>query len=1142
MIRKIFYLFICLATANLTHNQIKAQITQGGEPRTKTRKIHLQEIPAYTLPAIDREKLQKEDAERAKRGKELDRRFGVTFDVALNINQAGVWHQLSNGDRIWQLKIKAPGASSINLTFSSYFMPAGGDLFLIGQFNTIGALTSFNNQQDEKLGTGLIWGDWVVLEYYEPLSVRGAGKLEIGKATHGYRSPFSTLGWGESDFCEMNVNCPPGQAWQTEKRSIARIIDNGDVCTGALVNNTLQDGKPYFLTANHCYSASSTTWVFSFNWEAPTCITPTTPIPENQTISGSILRARASASDFCLFELSAKPPASFNVFYAGWSAQDVPSTSSTIIHHPAGDIKKISFDTDPAVSSGYGVSAPNDNSHWRIVNYEFETTTEGGSSGSPMFDQNHRIVGQLHGGPANCTNGSSDFYGKFSRSWADGTTPATRLRDWLDPQNTGQLAMDGFDPSCNRLLVKLPYQPNIDTVVKPIPYLWKVKNMDGDSTFRLVSGGYGGPSGKAFRLIAENFDPQGRKDTLIMAPVSVSRYKRIKFNFKYAYRRKASTLSDTLHLLVSQNCGSTFNKLQSWSGTDLVTDPDFGPGPFEPFDTLRWKSSQIELDSSFNRSEQLVFAFGLSSGNAGVLWLDQFRITGDTAKNKPFSRFEADKQFGCAGVQIQFSDSSLYNPTSRLWIFEGGNPATSTASNPLITYNSPGSYKVTLISNNEEGSDTLIMPDYVQVLQLGLTNTPFLQAFNGTGVFPPTGYILINPENNITWQKNDEVTAPNSLGGSLMFDNYSAPNVTGTRDVLYFPKVVTAGKNHLKMRFKLAYKAYTFLGTTSPDTLTIGFSTACGGNFKKLWKKGGTDLATAGAQTSIFTPVASDWTMVQLNLDSLLTYPEVSIGFENFFGYGNRIFIDDVFIDTVDNCPGAPQITVNRDSICIGNQLILSMDSLENATYLWSGPANFSATTRIATRTITALAQGGQYRGLVTKDGCTSPVTNQQIFAFNNPSVPTFSQNGNILTGPPGMSYYTWIVNGTDTLTSHSQTITAPYSGSYVLVVFNAARCSRNSQPVAVIVNSLLPQIADLGLSLYPNPTQGVVTLKWSQENKPEILGIFNAMGKTLELESKESIIEKNVKINLQSLPSGCYWLRIKNLDRIFVYPIQRVD
>jgi PKD repeat protein len=1133
-----FAALVCLSFCSLTG--LQAQITQGGEPLSKRKLISVSDVPAVSLPNVDVARLVAEDAQRALLGKEFDRRFGQTFDVSYSLENSGAWQNLPNGDRVWQLKINSEKAQSINLTFSKYNLPAGATLFLIGKLNTIGALTNFNNQADEKLGTGLVWGDWVQLEYYEPAYSRGLGKLEIGKATHGYKNPFSIMGWGESDFCEMNVNCPLGGPWQNEKRSIGRIIDNGDVCTGALVNNTLQDGKPYFLTANHCYSASSTTWVFSFNWEAPTCTTPSTPIPENETISGSTLKARLAASDFCLFELSSKPPASYKVYYSGWSALDVPSTSSTIIHHPAGDIKKISFDTDAAVSSGYGVSAPNDNSHWRIGNYEFETTTEGGSSGSPMFDQNHRIVGQLHGGPANCTNGSSDFYGKVSRSWADGTTPATRLKDWLDPLNSGALVLDGMDPACNRLLVRLPYQPNIDTVVKPLPHLWKVKNIHSDSTFQLVQGGFGDANGKAFRIIAENFDPAGRGDSLLLAPVSVSRYKKIKFNFKYAYRRKANTQSDTLQLLVSQNCGSSFTKLQEWAGSDLVTDPSFGPGPFEPADTTLWKSVLINLDSTYNRSEQLVFAFGFTSGNAGILWLDQFRILGDTAKNKPFTRFESDKKFGCVGSQILFSDSSLNNPTSRLWLFEGGTPASSTDPNPSVSYSTSGSFKVTLITTNEEGSDTLVKTDYIQILLLGQTPTPFLQDFSAAGTFPPTGYILLNPESNVSWQKNDAVTAPGSPGGSLMFDNYSNPNVTGNRDWLFLPKITTAGKSHLKMRFKLAYKAYTSFGSTSPDTLSIGFSLACGGNFKKVWKKGGTQLATAGSQTQIYTPVAADWALVQLNLDSLLIYPEVSIGLENLFGYGNRIFIDDLFIDTTDNCPLAPTITVNSDSICLGKTLVLGMDSLEGATYNWSGPPNFSANTRVVTRVITAVNQGGQYRGTVTKLGCTSPVTNQQIFAFNNPAVPTFTQAGNTLTGPASMTNYIWIVNGTDTLPEHTRIITAPFSGSYVLVVFNAAGCSNSSNPVNVVVISVNPILESSGIRAYPNPTSGLLLLESKTDEKFEILGLFNGMGKNMVEEIGLSSKGKGQVMDFTKLSSGIYWVRIQKSGSIFVLPIQK--
>ena len=89
------------------------------------------------------------------------------------------------------------------------------------------------------------------------------------------------------------------------------------------------------------------------------------------------------------------------------------------------------------------------NSEWQIEAWERLTTTEGGSSGSGLWDENHRIVGQLHGGQAACGNSINDYYGKFSMSW-DGngsTSSASRLSDWLDPQNTGVSTLDGWDPN-----------------------------------------------------------------------------------------------------------------------------------------------------------------------------------------------------------------------------------------------------------------------------------------------------------------------------------------------------------------------------------------------------------------------------------------------------------------------------------------------------------------------------------------------------------------------------------------------------------------------------------------------------------------------------------------------------------------------
>jgi V8-like Glu-specific endopeptidase len=249
--------------------------------------------------------------------------------------------------------------------------------------------------------------------------------------------------YGTSGSCNNNVNCPVGAAWQVEKRSVALILSGGSAsCTGVLVNNTANDGTPYFLTANHCYSSGATpSWVFVFNHETTGCTGSTGPT--NQTISGCTLRARRAGSDFCLVQLSSAPPQNYNVQYAGWDATDaVTVTSATGIHHPSGDLKKISFENN-AVPQGTWSGAET----WDVQQWD-DGITEGGSSGSPLFDQNHRIIGQLFGGASACSgsteNGQGDSYGRFGVSWDAGASPSARLKEWLDPGNTGALVIDGY--------------------------------------------------------------------------------------------------------------------------------------------------------------------------------------------------------------------------------------------------------------------------------------------------------------------------------------------------------------------------------------------------------------------------------------------------------------------------------------------------------------------------------------------------------------------------------------------------------------------------------------------------------------------------------------------------------------------------
>lgn len=420
---------------------VVAQISQGGKPLTFTSKALSNSIPVVTTTIIDKNKLAQEDVI-TDNIKEIPWRFGVEIPLKLSLINAGNWEVLPNGDRVWRLTIKVPNALSTNINYTKFYLPNKAKFFVFNKNGVLGAFTSNNNKTNLEFATSLLKGDEVTLEYYEPASVVGQGTIEIASVVYGYRDLFKQLkAFGSSGACNVNAVCD-NAIWGDEIRSVVMLLTAGNTrfCSGALVNNTLNNGVPYVLTAQHC--SPSTNNIFMFNYQSASC-TPSVDGPTTQTVVGATLIANDAPSDFHLVRLSSVPPLSYNVFYAGWNADNVPSNQSTGIHHPAGDVKKISHDADPVVESGFYATGID---HWQVLDWN-SGTTEGGSSGSPLFDQNHRIVGQLHGGDAACGNDAFDYYGKFSFSWNTNADTLKQLKHWLDPTNTGVTQINGFDPN-----------------------------------------------------------------------------------------------------------------------------------------------------------------------------------------------------------------------------------------------------------------------------------------------------------------------------------------------------------------------------------------------------------------------------------------------------------------------------------------------------------------------------------------------------------------------------------------------------------------------------------------------------------------------------------------------------------------------
>lgn len=420
--------------------------------------VPLRSVETITIPPIDREAVRVEDQERERRG--LPPRYAIPHQFSIRPRTHGTWEDVGPNLRMWRLRVTSEDASSLNFGFVRYYMPDGAKLLLYASdgSHTVGPYTNADNEAHGELWTPVVLSGDVVIEVTVPADRVRDMRLRLAYINVGYRG-FGEGLTREPGSCNYDVVCPIGDGWRDEISSVGVISTGGyTFCTGFMVNNTAQDGTPFFMTANHCGvdATNAASLVVYWNYESQDCgDLGGGSLDDNQT--GSYFRAAYASSDFTLVLLDDAPDSAYDVTYAGWDRTDEDPASAVAIHHPDADVKCISFEHDPCVTTSYtGTAVPGDGTHIRVIDWD-EGTTEPGSSGSPLFDQNHRVVGQLHGGFAACDNDESDWYGRFSVSWEGGGTSSTRLSDWLDPAGSGATRLDLYDPNASGLLVTPPW-------------------------------------------------------------------------------------------------------------------------------------------------------------------------------------------------------------------------------------------------------------------------------------------------------------------------------------------------------------------------------------------------------------------------------------------------------------------------------------------------------------------------------------------------------------------------------------------------------------------------------------------------------------------------------------------------------------
>lgn len=438
----------------------EAQMNYGGEPYSFKNTIS-QAVPTIEIEALDAEALLAEDA--AIIGKNHPLRIGVTKEVNYTMDNSGRMDILPDGGRVWRLAFHMEDATFTSMNFSTFNIPDGAELFLYtpDREYVIGKFINKNQMEDGTFYPQEMPGEDIVVEYYEPAGVAFEGQLVINQISQGYYDFFHIKeiegGIGDAvGSCHPNAICYDN-TWHAQIQSVVcyTMTSGGYIymCSGAMVNNTANDNKKYLLSANHCYESG--TWKFYFKYQATSCTgtNGTTLL----SATGYTLKAKDdgdNSSDFMLVEITGNISTNCDVFLAGWDCSGTTPTNPTscaAIHHPGGDIKKFSI---PQTLRNGALVYSNMTKFW-ITTWAYSTgTTEQGSSGSPLFNKDKLIVGQLYAGSSSCVSGQpsgsvgpsgEDFYGKLSNSWTNGnnSSNAKKLKPWLDPNNTGANTLQG---------------------------------------------------------------------------------------------------------------------------------------------------------------------------------------------------------------------------------------------------------------------------------------------------------------------------------------------------------------------------------------------------------------------------------------------------------------------------------------------------------------------------------------------------------------------------------------------------------------------------------------------------------------------------------------------------------------------------
>lgn len=1051
---------------------LTAQVKNLGGPTSWKMKSTVPTVSPINLPSFDLQAYIEEDAINDVT-KETPWRFGHKHQVNYTLANSGEWMDVYNG-RVWRIRFRSKGALTMNFIFENMYIPEGGHIHMYNAQKTayIGAYTSVNNSPSKILGTDILEGEDVIIEFFEPTHSIGRGTLTVTDVVHGYRSislheneVMKAL--NDSGNCNRDVRCLTDSEplWVNESNSVAMIVVGGNgSCTGTLMNNTAEDGTPYFLTANHCLG-NPANWAFRFKWISPdpVCAAATnstnTPNPtQYQTLNGSVLRASNGGSDFALVEitnLDLTTAAAWGLYYAGWDRSGDPVSAAIGIHHPRGDIMKYARENQALVQEAW-----NGAQCWRVSDWD-EGVTEPGSSGSALFDYNHRVIGQLYGGGAACSgtndNGQPDWYGRFDVSW-NGSAANNRLRDWLDPSSSGPLVLDGFDPNQPSVAT----DASIQAINSPsglfcqtdefIPEV-RLRNAGTDNLTSVtieysVDGGAittyawnGLLTTNQTELItlpqmtaangphtfeARTVNPNGGTDDNPANDEATSNFTiqlnaiMVDFNLELDCWGDEITweLTDgTSNVLYS---GGTYTQVTP-GGAGTITEEwclveeecytftlndSYGDG----MNGTQWAACDVDGYYSISQNGTILTELIAANADFGNQEVNPFCTLSSIQPN-----FDTSSETICVGEDVTFTDAST-NVTTWDWDFGvDATPATASGVGPhTVSYSSAGLKTVTL---TVDGGAT-------QTMEVTVNALPAIPTITADG---PTTFCD---------GESVELTSSNAV-------SYSWSSGETTQSI----NVVASGSYTVTITDANGCSATSTNETVTVETIpviavgTVSEPTLCGTT------TGGIEITGSGTGDITWSGTAS-------GSDNGITLPYTILGiaagsytvtFTSSTGCESNVLNQSV---SDPNAPAAPTISADGPTtFCDGDEVVLM--SSETSGNTWSNGSNDLSIT---------VTSSGTYSVTITDgSGCSATSDAVSVTVNPTPPVPTVSASG-ALVFCDGESVELTSSAATGNMWSTGSTdnsITVSTSDSYSVTVTNGFNCSETSDAVSVTVNPL---------------------------------------------------------------------------------------